>query len=89
MGAKSGETSKAHWQKQIDEIQRSINSLKSENVKLRESMKCNNSRTGSKSHGEYCKRMIAQNKDRITNLQSQIKILKAQKANTPKNQRNW
>lgn len=89
MGVKSGETSKAHWQKQIDGIQQSIKSLKSENAKLRESMKCNNSRTGSKSYGEYCKRMIAQNKDQITNLQSQIKALKAQKAITPKNQRNW
>ena len=80
-------TSKQQAQKNIDSIQQSINRLKAENSRLRDSMKSNNSRTGSKSHGEYCKRMIAQNSEEIKKLQEQVKIWKAEKARRPKNQR--
>lgn len=86
MGIHSGKTSKAQWQKQIDIIQSKINHLKSQNTRHRETMKVNNSRTGSKSAGEHAKRMIASNKVEIAKLQDQIKSLKAIKARAPKNQ---
>ena len=69
----STSTSKQQVQGRIDSIQQTINRLKDENGRLRDSMKSNNSRTGSKSHGEY--------------LQEQVKILKAEKARRPKNKK--
>ena len=83
----STSTSKQQVQGRIDSIQQTINRLKAENGRLRDSKKSNNSRTGSKSQGEYCKRMIAQHKEEIKNLQEQVKILKAEKARRPKNKK--
>ena len=83
----SSTTSKQKAQVEIDRYQRLINSLKEQNARDRETMKNNNSRTGSKATGETCKRRIAQRTEQIKHLQGNVKIWKAEKARRAKNAR--
>lgn len=83
MGTSSGGVNKTYWQRQIDEKQRTINTLKHENALARESMKLNNSKRNS-NNAPTLKRQIAQRTEKIKALQQEIKILKEEKARAPK-----
>lgn len=75
---------KAYWQKKIEECQRSINQLKDQNVRDRETSKNNNSKRGSKTAGDAAKAHIAQRKKSIENLQQLLAEYKRCKANCSK-----
>ena len=83
MGTSSGGVNKTYWQRQIDEKQRTINTLKHENALARESMKLNNSKRNS-NNAPTLKRQITQRTEKIKALQQEIKILKEEKARAPK-----
>lgn len=81
MGASSGGgDSKAHWQRQIDTLQSSINALKRENARDRETIKNNNSANVRDNY----KRRIEQRTKEIKNMQERLKCLKESKARASK-----
>lgn len=77
MGASSAAgDSKAYWQKQIDDLQDVINSLKKENARDRETIKNSNS----KSQRDNYKKRIEQRTKEIKNKQEMLKGLRESKA---------
>ena len=83
MGTSSGGVNKAYWQRKIDDTQRTINRLKAENARDRESMKLNNSRRNS-NNAPTLKSRIAQRTEEVKKIQQQIKHFKEEKARASK-----
>ena len=83
MGTSSGGVNKAYWQRKIDDTQRTINRLKAENARDRESMKLNNSRRNS-NNAPTLKSRIAQRTEEVKKYQQQIKHFKEEKARASK-----
>lgn len=85
MGASSaGYVTKAHWQKQIDDLQGVINRLKSDNARDRETVKNNNSVRGNKYVRDSCKRRIEQRTKEIKMHQERLRCLREEKARASK-----